>query len=126
MILDDVEDERRFADKNDTTEQELTSDDLDNVDAVSEENCREGNGDHGTGEDDAEGVGDSHEGDAGEAGDEGEGRHDALDDDQQLLLPTSWQKRFIPEHYNLSKTYYFKQYKSCHYLYRQIDVYVTV
>ena len=47
----------------------MSSDDLGDVDAVSEENCGEGDGDYGTSEDDTEGVRDGHEGDAGEDGD---------------------------------------------------------
>ena len=84
-----MEEERRFADEDDTKEQELSSDDLGDVDAVPEEDSGERNGDDGTGEDDAESVGDRHEGDTGEAGDEGEGRHHTLDQNQQLLLPSS-------------------------------------
>ena len=75
--------------------------DLGDVDAVAQEDCGEGDGNHGAGEDDTEGIGDCHEGDTGQAGDEGEGGHDALDEDQQLLFPTPGQKGLIPEHYML-------------------------
>ena len=49
---------------------------------------REYDGDHGAGEHDAEGVRDWHVGDGGQGRDEGQGGHDALQQDQQLL--TAW------------------------------------
>ena len=50
-----------------------------------EHNGREDDGDHGTGEHDAEGVRDGHVGDGGHGRDDHQGGHGALQQDQHLL-----------------------------------------
>ena len=65
-----VEEEGRLADQDDAGEEEDTRTDLDVVESVAKHHGGEEDGDEGTGEDDAQGVWDVHEGDAGEGADE--------------------------------------------------------
>ena len=68
-----VEYEWRSTDQDDARQEEHTRTDLDRVESLVEHQDGEEDGDHGTGEDDAQGVRDVHEGDAGEGTDEGDG-----------------------------------------------------
>ena len=62
-----LEEEGRLADQDNSGQEEDNGDDLDGVEFVIEHQGGEDDGDEGTGEDDAQGVRNIHEGDAGEA-----------------------------------------------------------
>ena len=68
-----IEEEGRLADQDDAGEEEDTRTDLEGAESVAKHYGGEEDGDEGTGEDDAQGVRDVHEGDAGEGTDEGDG-----------------------------------------------------
>ena len=65
-----VEYEGRSADQDNAREEEDTGTDLDRVESLVEHHDGEEDCDEGTGKDDAQGVRDVHEGDAGEGADE--------------------------------------------------------
>ena len=77
IVISGVEDEIRLADQGDTSEEEEASQDLGEVETVSEEEGGEGDGNHGTGKDDTERVRYRHVRDTGEGGDEAESSSDS-------------------------------------------------
>ena len=86
VILEMVEQEGRLADKNNAKEEEDTRDTFEDVQFVSKDDDREGNGDHRTGKDDTECIRDRHEADTGKAGDERNGSYDAWKNNVEVIM----------------------------------------